>query len=328
MSKSLLPPNSTTLERALEGAIAKGVPLDAPVHVLWDPHNCPVQHLPWLAWAVGVEEWEESWPEEIKRNVIASTPQIRRHRGTVWAVREALRSVGYADAQIDEGLPPLTYDGATLYNGVDDYSGGSRWALFRVIADIGEDRGVGGDELERLLRLVARAKPVRSVLREVAYRAAVADAFALEDEHLMTVRQRLAEVRPAGRRYDGALSHNQATVLPRRPQHFDGAAQYSGESSYDGLRPYHDWLVHGERYDNAWDEVGAVVRAGLEDRLAVLARYDGRAAHEGGLSHGGEQPGMVDAGVLRVTLRRRHNGRLSFDGAQQYRGSAPDVYAI
>lgn len=328
MSKSLLPPNSTGTERALEGAIAKGVPLNAPVHVLWDPHHCPAQHLPWLAWAVGVEEWDEAWPEEIKRNVIAATPQIRRHRGTVWAVREALRAVGYADALIDEGLPPLTHDGATLYNGVDDYSGGSRWALFRVVADIGEDRGVGGDELERLLRLVGQAKPVRSVLREVAYRAAVADEFALEDEHRMTVRQRLAEVRPAGRRYDGALLHNQATVLPRRAQRFDGSFWHDGESSYDGLKPHHDWLVHGERYDNAWDDMAAVVRAGFEDRLAVEALHDGRAAHEGALSYGGQQPGMVDAGVLRVTFRRRHNGRLSFDGAQRYRGSAPDVYAI
>lgn len=328
MSKPLLPPNSTALERALEEALAKGVPLDAPVQTLWDPHQCPAQHLPWLAWAVGVEEWSAEWPEQVKRDVIAATPQIRRHRGTVWAVREALRAAGYADAFLEEGLPTLRYDGSGLHNGEDAYSGGSRWALFRVIADIGEDRGVGGEELERLVRLIRRAKPVRSVLREITYQASVVDAFLMEDAHQVTARQTLAEVRPAGRRYDGAIAHDQATMLPREAQYFDGSIWHDGLTRYDGLKPRHEWDVHGERYDNAWDALDTALGMDTEDRQQVAALYDGRAAFEGGLRYGGEQPPAVDAGQLWVTLRRRHNGRLTFNGAQQYRGSAPEAYTI
>ena len=324
----LLPPNATELEKALEQSQAAGIDLPVLIKTLWAPYDCPADLLPWLAWAVGVEEWSAGWSDQVKRDVIAATPEIRRHRGTVWAVREALRAAGYADAYLDEGLPFLRYDGAELYNGEDDYSGGSRWALFRVIADIGEERGVGGDELERLVRLIERAKPVRSVLREIAYQASVADEFELDDSHEVDVLHTVSEVRPAGLRYDASITYNQATQLPREPEHYDAAAWHNGLNQYDGLKPYHEWDVHGARHDNAWDALITGLKVSPDDRHEVPALYDGRTACDGAMTHGAIQPAAVDAGTVWVTLRRRHNSRLTYNGAHLYQGAAPEPMAI
>lgn len=321
--KSLLPSSSTEFERALELAMRTGSEADAPIHDLWNAQKAPVNHLPWLAWAVGVEEWDDQWPEQVKRQIIESTPQIRRYQGTVWAVREALRAAGYADAELQEGMPVLTHDGSQLYDQVETYGGGARWALFKVIADIGEDKGVGGAELNRLLRLIDRAKNVRSVLREVAYRASVDDVLAVQDDQTLDVLQTVEEVRPWGRRYDGAMSHDQATQLPRAPQYFDGVYRHTGELRHDGLKPYHDWDVTGERYDNQWDEMVFGLRSELDESHQVTAHYDGTASYEAVLSHGDTQPPAVDAGLLNIVLRRRHNGRLNYAGGQRYAGSAP-----
>lgn len=328
MADHLLPPNTTQLERDLEATLAKALTINVPVEDLWHAYRCPFDFLPWLAWAVGVEEWDSTWPEAVKRDVISATPDIRRHRGTVWAVREALRAAGYADAYIEEGMPCLTYNGEELYNGEDDYSGGSRWALFRVIADIGENIGVSGSERERLVRLVSRAKPVRSVLREVAYQASVSDSLEMGDEHQITVKPTVDEVRPAGRRYDGSITHSQAEKLPREATYFDGCLRHNGYADYDGLMPHHEWQITGETYSNQWDETSLHLAYQAADAQRVALSYSGAATYDGAPTHGEGQPSMVDAGVATVVERRKHNARLSFNGQSRYAGTSRTPLAI
>lgn len=328
MTDRLLPPNSTELERDLEITLRSALLIDVPVADLWHPHRCPADFLPWLAYAVGVEEWGSDWPESIKRDVIAATPDIRRHRGTVWAVREALRSAGYADAHIEEGLPHLRYNASEVHNGEDDYSGGSRWAQFRVVADIGEDQGVGGAERKRLVRLINAAKPVRSVLREIACQASVNDALEMADEHAITVTQRVQEVRPAGIRYDGSINHRQATKLPKAPTLFDATLDFSGYATYDGLMPHHEWLVTGVRHDNHWEYSSLGIRYQASDIQQVAGTHSGAASHEGALLHGGLQPPSIDAGTVTVTERRKHNGRLAHAGASHHAGTTHNALHI
>jgi phage tail P2-like protein len=328
MSSHLLPPNSTELERDLESTFRAALLIDVPVADLWHPYQCPAAFLPWLAYAVGVEEWSSDWPEQVKRDVIAATPDIRRHRGTVWAVREALRSAGYADAHIEEGLPHLRYDGTEVHNGEDDYSGGSRWAQFRVVADIGENQGVGGLERERLVRLISRAKPVRSVLREVSYQASVDDALEMADEHAITAIQRIEEVRPAGLRYDGSINHSQAEKLPRAPTHYDGGLDYNGYAAHEGLMPHHEWQVTGKRHDNQWEESDLALRYYASDVQQAEGLYAGSGSHDGSLKHGGQQPSAIDAGIVTVIERRKHNGRLAYAGSSRYAGTTHNAMNI
>jgi phage tail P2-like protein len=91
----LLPPNSTDTERALVGAPDE--PRLAPeiIATLWNPATCPASTLPWLAWALSVDEWDVAWDETTQRHVIAASIDIHRHKGTVAAVRKALTCLGH-----------------------------------------------------------------------------------------------------------------------------------------------------------------------------------------------------------------------------------------
>jgi len=322
MSTSLLPPNASDLERAVEAATAR---LVAPsVHTLWDPWACPLHLLPWLAWAVGVKEWVDGWPEDTQRQSIASAMQIARRRGTVWAVREALRAAGYADARVEEGLPVLRHDATQLRDGTETYGSGNRWAMFRLIADIGEDKGVGGAELARLLRLVDDAKPVRSELREVVYQASVTDAMPLDDHQHTTVKPTVAEVRPAGRRRDGSLARNNAIRLSPDPLRRDARWFRGGEILRSGVSLYAEWQITGETRDNVWDAEALNVTTTISEVHAATAPgRTGLGRRDGGMRHGAQPPAVLDSAGLTITVRRRRNGRITRNAAAMRLGSAP-----
>lgn len=99
MPDDLLPPNATTQERAVSLALDR-LP-EVPIRQLWSPQTCPAAQLPWLAWALSVDEWDSTWPEETKRQVIASSIDQHRKKGTVGALRRALQRLGY-EVEIDE----------------------------------------------------------------------------------------------------------------------------------------------------------------------------------------------------------------------------------
>ena len=91
---SLLPYNASALERALEGATARIGDVPVPLRDLWSPQRCPLKILPWLAWALGVEEWTPEWPERVKRSIVADAIAVHREKGTVAALRRILAAVG------------------------------------------------------------------------------------------------------------------------------------------------------------------------------------------------------------------------------------------
>lgn len=89
---SILPPNATAVERAIDRASAAAL-ASLPVHLIrWvkDPDSCPLALLPWLAWEYQVDTWNIDWSEQKKRDAIKRAHYIHRHRGTVAAVRHAL----------------------------------------------------------------------------------------------------------------------------------------------------------------------------------------------------------------------------------------------
>lgn len=120
MSASLLPPNASPLERALVAtAAARLAQLDPSVITrLRDPATCPVELLPWLAWAHAVDEWSDDWPEETRRAVIAASIAVHRSRGTVASVRRVIVAFGVRpeDIEIHERLDGYSWEcyGITL----------------------------------------------------------------------------------------------------------------------------------------------------------------------------------------------------------------------
>lgn len=94
MSRPLLPSNATQLERLAGQALAQIERVPVPIRDLISPTRCPVALLPYLAWAMSVDRWEESWPEATKRQVIASSYYVHAHKGTIGAIRRALTPLG------------------------------------------------------------------------------------------------------------------------------------------------------------------------------------------------------------------------------------------
>lgn len=99
---SLLPVNSTTLERALEQTGRLDHLSPEVIRSLWNSDTCPEDLLPWLAWALSVDFWNDSWPIERQRAVIAGSIAWHRKKGTPWAVEQALSAIGYSDSRLIE----------------------------------------------------------------------------------------------------------------------------------------------------------------------------------------------------------------------------------
>lgn len=140
----LLPPNRTPFE----AAVSKTAPLSLDVEVLrtlWNPWTIPAALLPWLAWALSVDEWDKTWDEATQRRVIAASIGIHRKKGSVAAVRAALTSIGHSSRLIEwwqqepRGIPHT----------------------FRIEVEI-EDRGIDENTLQSIERQVFSVKPVRS----------------------------------------------------------------------------------------------------------------------------------------------------------------------
>lgn len=87
---SILPPGSTSLEKALEQVAARLTDIPTPIRSVWSPADCPVSHLPWLAWGLAISHWKTAWPVEYKRAAIADAISYHRRKGTRSAVEEVL----------------------------------------------------------------------------------------------------------------------------------------------------------------------------------------------------------------------------------------------
>ncbi|MDQ7091754.1 MAG: phage tail protein I [Methylococcales bacterium] len=100
--KTILPSNSTLLEQDIERVNHDEISaLPVPLRELWRVDSCPAELLPWLAWALSVDVWSDTWTNEIKRNVIGNSVEIHKYKGTLYAVELAIKSLGI-DAAVSE----------------------------------------------------------------------------------------------------------------------------------------------------------------------------------------------------------------------------------
>lgn len=97
----LLPPGTSPLVCNMAEAVER-VPEELKVQATipeyigrqWHPATCPEVLLPWLAWSLSVDEWDENWSLQTKRAFIANSVKVHKHKGTVGAVKRALASLG------------------------------------------------------------------------------------------------------------------------------------------------------------------------------------------------------------------------------------------
>ncbi|MGT3163422.1 phage tail protein I [Yersinia enterocolitica] len=95
MNKCLLPVGSTPLEIAAAQACARMADIDVPLSQLWNADTCPLDLLPYLAWAWSVDRWDEHWPEATKRAVVNASFYVHKRKGTIGAIRRVVEPLGY-----------------------------------------------------------------------------------------------------------------------------------------------------------------------------------------------------------------------------------------
>lgn len=150
MSEQLLPRTSTKHEKALEQASARVNDVPVQIGDLWSAERCPEHLLPWLAHALSVDEWDSTWPEAIKRRVIAQSIPTHRIKGTAGAVKSALAALN-AHIELEEWWQ---------HGGVPHTA--------KLIALVRNNLNQTGDSLltpelmAQLWRIVAAMKPTRS----------------------------------------------------------------------------------------------------------------------------------------------------------------------
>ncbi|MGL4869920.1 MAG: phage tail protein I [Aeromonas veronii] len=114
--RPILPGQSADLEIELEKALSHIETVEIPIRTLWDPWRCPLVALPYLAWALSVDQWESGWSETIKRRVVAASLDLHRIKGTRPAIEMALDALGVAVDIVEwfEADPPLPRGTAEL----------------------------------------------------------------------------------------------------------------------------------------------------------------------------------------------------------------------
>lgn len=157
---SLLPSNATAQERNVEAATARIGELPVVIQDVWNPTACPAGLLPWLAWALSVDTWDSAWSERTKREVIARAVAVHRRKGSVWAVKEAIRAAGFETPVVQERLHRRSYNGEIAYDGRYFHAWARAWALYRVLLN----RPIRNDQAATVRAILAETAPARSHL--------------------------------------------------------------------------------------------------------------------------------------------------------------------
>lgn len=202
MNNSLLPPSSTAWMRSAEGASSRLSAITVALGTLWTPTACPVDLLPYLAWALSVDRWDRSWPASRKVAAIQQSYWLHRRKGTRAAVRRVIEDMGFS---------------ATFAEWFDV---GDEPGTFRLEVDVNEV-GLTPKTLDELNRLIGDAKPVSRHISQLtlsvsAQGSAWAGAVVFEGDEIA--------VYPEGYKPDGSIIYDGS-------QSFSGNVYFSGKEN-------------------------------------------------------------------------------------------------
>jgi len=148
-NQSLLPPNASVLLRDLESVFCDSFDLPTLNRYVVNPDLAPAHILPWLAWALSVDDWSDSWSEQIRRNVIKASVEVHRKKGTIGALKKALQAFNYENVKVEEWFEY----GANPY-------------FFRVFFDVREP-GFDVNVLPQVQKVIESTKNARSHLESL-----------------------------------------------------------------------------------------------------------------------------------------------------------------
>jgi len=148
-NQSLLPPNASQLLKDLETVFGDSFDLPTLNRYVVNPDLAPAHILPWLAWALSVDDWSDSWSEQVRRNVIKASIEVHRKKGTIGALKKALQAFNYENVKVEEWFE----------YGADPY-------FFRVFFDVREP-GFDVNVLPQVQKVIESTKNARSHLESL-----------------------------------------------------------------------------------------------------------------------------------------------------------------
>ncbi|EPB4110593.1 phage tail protein I, partial [Klebsiella pneumoniae] len=126
--------------RSAEASSGRLSGITVAIRRVWTPEDCPVELLPYLAWALSVDRWDKGWPAEKKIAAIQQSYWLHRRKGTRAAVRRVIEDMGFF---------------ATFAEWFDV---GDEPGTFRLEVDV-SDVGIAPRTLDELDRMVDGTKP-------------------------------------------------------------------------------------------------------------------------------------------------------------------------
>ncbi|WP_281629177.1 phage tail protein I [Vibrio sp. St2] len=163
---SLLPPGSTDYEKALEQVTKSD--MSSPIRYLWNPKECPVELLYVLAITFDVDEWDESWPEEFKRQTLVDAYLVHSLKGTPASVRLVLKNAGYQEVILKEGLNINKRDGSRTRNGHFYYGYEDAESWYRVYLQ----RPITIEQSKQVTRMLNIVAPLECELKGLHFEQA------------------------------------------------------------------------------------------------------------------------------------------------------------
>lgn len=156
---------------------------------------------------LGYGGWKLADTVEKKRALIKKAIELHRFKGTVWSIREALKTVGFPDASITEHV-----------NG--------HWAKFTVQLNVG-DNPVNAAQIEDAVSMVKQYKNVRSWLDGITFEITAHDSFTIDDDSYDTPADLMSDELFTG----GAFL-------------YDGEHRYDGNKNYSSDSDILELTIH------------------------------------------------------------------------------------
>ena len=155
---------------------------------------------------LGWKGWTLATTEAARRELIKKAIAIQLYKGTPGAIKDAIKAVGFDNAEIREGIG-IYYDGTYDHDGAIDFSAGANWPNFRVVVFLPDGIEVTEAVAAAVTNLILEYKNARSILVDVSFYLTLSDTVTVGDEDLVFGDEIVDSV-TGGIFYDGSHDHD------------------------------------------------------------------------------------------------------------------------
>lgn len=111
--------------------------------------------------------WLLAESADARRNLIKSSADLHRYKGTPWAIREVIRLLGFGEITLQEGLSGQIRNGTIHRDGSHVHGDPTSWPCYRVFLK----RPITIDQAALIRRLLLSVAPARCRLVSLDYSA-------------------------------------------------------------------------------------------------------------------------------------------------------------